>query len=381
MLAASELKLRNILPGFPTQWLRARRATSADVTLQRMMRIRGEIRGDSDKLRSELAAVCRFQEFLRQKIADDEDAWADGRRQLSRPVDPHVVKAVRATRVRLEKELGERGASVAAMGQVKRIGVNLAAVEKQMNAELDRSFAIRGLNNVLASLFLEREKAAVRLGAMRMQKVRLEWVAARRGAVTEASEASLNALTAQLRENDDFLASIESLREGIAKARADVRRRQFKNAFQEAQHEQLDQLRSRASIDERHSNFQERSELLTAEFERDWLVLTKQARSEDEEKELHGDFEVKLADFQREVNAVLAEAKIRVAASKAVMKGGQAQNGLPQKIEQEQIRQQEFVNWVVGIEAMLEIEGRENDLSIFESKKQDLPIIATDRGI
>jgi hypothetical protein len=96
-----------------------------------MMRIRGEIRGDSDKLRSELAAVCRFQEFLRQKIADDEDAWADGRRQLNRPVDTHVVKAVRATRVRLEKELGERGASVAAMGQVKRLFVS----------ESDREFA------------------------------------------------------------------------------------------------------------------------------------------------------------------------------------------------------------------------------------------------
>jgi hypothetical protein len=315
-------------------------------------------------------------EFLRQRIADDEAAWAEGRRQLSRPVDPRVGEAVRATKAKLKRELCERGSSVAAMEKVKRIRANLAAAEKHVNAELDRSFAIRSLNSVLASLarppdsatgenaslFLEREKAAVRLGAMCVQKVRLKRVAARRGAVTEGSEASLNALRAQLRENDDFLASIDSLREGIEKARADIRRRQFKNAVQMAQYEQLDQLRSRALIDERHSDFRERLELLTAEFERDWLVLTKQARSEDEEKELHGDFEVKLADFQREVNTVLAEANARVAASKAVMKGGQAQNGLPQKIEQEQIRQQEFVNWVVGIEALLEI-GGENDLS------------------
>jgi hypothetical protein len=43
-----------------------------------MMRIRAEVGGDSDKLGSELAALCRSQEFLRQKIADDA-ARADGR--------------------------------------------------------------------------------------------------------------------------------------------------------------------------------------------------------------------------------------------------------------------------------------------------------------
>jgi hypothetical protein len=58
------------------------------------------------------------------------------------------VKAVRATKAKLERELGERGA----MQHMKRIRASLAAAEKQMNAELDRSFAIRGLNNVLASL-------------------------------------------------------------------------------------------------------------------------------------------------------------------------------------------------------------------------------------